>query len=123
MAKGPADAEHFAGFVNLRKKDTGHKMASMFEKLEPSNPECEVSHEDVEYWIRADKGTTESRTIADVALIYAVMKPDPESETLDNESFRRKKTLQRIFRGPKLPTRILHLRSSPKAGHVTRHRK
>jgi hypothetical protein len=86
MAKGPLDAEHFVGFINLRNKDTGHKMASMFEKQESSNPESEVSHEDVEDWIHADKETIESRSIADVALIDAVMNPDPESKTLDNES-------------------------------------
>jgi hypothetical protein len=34
MAKGASSAEHFAGF-NVRNKDAGHKMASMFEKLEP----------------------------------------------------------------------------------------
>jgi len=46
MAKGAADAKHFAGF-DVRYKDMGHKMASMFEKLEASSPECEVSHQDV----------------------------------------------------------------------------
>jgi len=55
MAKGAADAKYFAGF-NVRNKDTGHKMASIFEKLELSNPECEVSHEDVAVWTPAIKG-------------------------------------------------------------------
>jgi hypothetical protein len=64
-------------------------MASMFEKLQPSNPEREVSHDDVEDWIHADKGIVQSRTVADGALIDAVMNPDPEIKTLDNESFRR----------------------------------
>ena len=78
MAKGAADAKHFVGF-NVRNKDTGHKMASIFEKLELSNPEREVSHEDVEDWIPAYKGIVQSRTVADGALIDAVMNPSPES--------------------------------------------
>jgi len=48
-------------------------------KLELSNPEREVSHEDVEDWIPAYKGIVQSRTVADGALIDAVMNPSPES--------------------------------------------
>jgi hypothetical protein len=87
---------NFAGF-NVRSKNADHEMESMFEKLEPSSPECEVSHEDVEDWIHADKGIVVSRTIADGALIDAVMNPHPESKTLDNESFRRRNRHREYF--------------------------
>ena len=69
----------------------------MFEKLEPSNPEWEVSHEDVEDWIHAYKGIVVSRTVAEGALINAVMNPDPESKTLDNESLRRRNGHREYF--------------------------
>ena len=72
-------------------------MASMFEKLEPSHPECEVSHEDVEDWIHADKGIVESRTVADGALIDAVMNPGTESKTFDSGSFRRRNRHREYF--------------------------
>jgi len=39
--EGASDEEDFAGF-NFRNKDTVHEMVS-YEKLNPSNPECELS--------------------------------------------------------------------------------
>jgi len=45
----------------------------MFEKLDPSNAECEVSQVDVQ-------------AIADEDLINAVMNSDSESKTLENKS-------------------------------------
>jgi len=41
----------------------------MFEKLDPSNPECGVSQVDVEEWIDADKRIAVSRTRADEYLM------------------------------------------------------
>ena len=119
MAKGASGAEHFEGF-NVRDKDRGHKMASMFEKLKHSNPECEVSHEDVEDWIHADKGIVVTRTIAGRALIDADMNQTLKVKLLRTNRSDEETATEMIHRGPKLPTRTLHLRSSPKAVHVTR---
>jgi hypothetical protein len=52
--RGCLDEEDFAGFY-VHNKDTVHELVSLFEKLDPSNPECEVSQEGVEEWIVADK--------------------------------------------------------------------
>ena len=61
-------------------------MVSMFEKLDSSNPECEVSQVDVEEWIDVVKVIEVQRAIADGDLINAVMNPDSESKTLANKS-------------------------------------
>ena len=119
-AEVASDEEYFVGF-NVRSKDIVHEMVSMFEKLDAWNPECEVSQVDVEEWIDADKGIVVSSTITDEDLINALMNSDPESKILTH--LQTKKSPQRKFLWPKLPTRILHFWSCPKAGHVTRHRK
>jgi hypothetical protein len=54
----------------------------MFEKLDPSNPECEASQVDVEDWIDADEGIVLSHTLANEDLINAIVNPDSESKTL-----------------------------------------
>jgi len=69
------------GFIDGN-KDTVHEVVSLFEILDPSNPECEVSQVDVEEWIDADKGIVFSHTIADENLTNAVMNPNSESKTL-----------------------------------------
>jgi hypothetical protein len=46
-------------------RDTVHEVVSLFEILDTSNPECEVSRLDTEEWIDADKGIVLSHTIAD----------------------------------------------------------
>jgi hypothetical protein len=94
----------------------------MFEELEHSKPECEVSHEDVEDWIHADKGIVVSRIMAYGALIDTVMNPNPESKTRENESSDEGTFTEKIS-WTKAAEGILHPRSWPKAGHVTRHRK
>jgi len=38
---------------NVQGKGTFHEM--VFEKLDPSDPDCEVSQVDVEEWINADR--------------------------------------------------------------------
>jgi hypothetical protein len=58
----------------------------MFEKLDPSNPECEGSQVDVEEWINEYKGIVVSCTIAIEDLINAIMNPDSESKTCENKS-------------------------------------
>jgi len=63
-------------------KDTVHEVVSLFEILDSSNPECEVSQVDVEEWIDADKGIVFSYTIAGENLTNAVMNPNSESKTL-----------------------------------------
>jgi hypothetical protein len=84
-AEGALDEEHFAGF-NIHNKDTVQKMASMCEKLDPSNTECEGSQVDVEEWIDVGTGIEMQRAIADEDLINAVMNPDSERKTLENKS-------------------------------------
>lgn len=54
FAENASDKEGFMGF-NVCNRDTGHEMVSSFNKLDPSNPECEVSWPEVEEWIGADK--------------------------------------------------------------------
>jgi hypothetical protein len=71
-AEGALDEEHFVGF-NVHNKDKVHEMASMFEKLDTSNAECEVSQVDVD-------------AIADEDLINAIMNSDSESKTPENKS-------------------------------------
>jgi len=51
--------------LNDCNKDTVHEVVSLFEILNPSNPECEASQVDVEEWVDADKGIVLSRSIAD----------------------------------------------------------
>jgi len=50
-SEGAPNEEDFEGF-NVRNKDTVHEMVSMFETLDPWNPECEVSQVDVEEWMQ-----------------------------------------------------------------------
>lgn len=78
------DEEDLAG-VYVRHKDTVHELVSMFEKLDPSNPECGVSQADVEEWIDAHKRTVVSRTRADEDIMNAVMNPCSKSKIIDNE--------------------------------------
>jgi hypothetical protein len=61
VALGKGD---FTGF-NVRNKDTVHEMVSMSQKVDPSNPESEVSRKDVEGWGDVDKGIVVPCTIAD----------------------------------------------------------
>jgi len=83
--EGASDVEDFAGF-NIRNKDTVHEMVSLYEKLNSSKPECELSQVDVEVWADAGKGTAVSSTVADVDSIHTFLSPDSESKVLDNES-------------------------------------
>ena len=69
------------GFIDCN-KDTVCEVVSLFEVLDPSNPECEASRVDVEEWIDADKEIVLSHTIADENLINAVMNPNFASKTL-----------------------------------------
>jgi len=94
----------------------------MFETLDPSNPECEVSQVDVEEWIDAGKGIVVAHTIVDGVLINAVYEPRLKVKFLFT-SFQTKKSSQRTCVGLKLPTHILHFCSVLKAGHVIWHRK
>jgi vesicle coat complex subunit len=84
-AEGALDEEHFAGF-NVHNKDTVCEMASMCEKLDLSNPECEGRQVDVEEWINVGKGIEMQRAIAYEDLINAIKSPDSESKTLENRS-------------------------------------
>jgi hypothetical protein len=70
-AVGALDEEHFAGF-NVHNKDTVPEMESMFEKLDPSNPEYEGSQVDVEEWIDVGKGIEMQCAIAYEDLINTV---------------------------------------------------
>jgi hypothetical protein len=54
--EGASDEEDFVGF-NINNKNTVHEMVSLYEKLNPSIPECKVSQVDVELWTDASKGT------------------------------------------------------------------
>jgi hypothetical protein len=54
---------------NVHNKDTVPEMASMFEKLDPSNPAWGVSQVDVEERTDADKGIEVQCTIADEDLL------------------------------------------------------
>ena len=83
--KGASDEKDFTG-CNIRNKDTIHEMVSLYEKLNPSKPECEVSQVNVEVWTDAGKGSAVSRTVADVDSTNAFMSPDSGSKILDNES-------------------------------------
>ena len=56
----------------------------MSAKTDPSNPESEVSQEDVEEWGDADKGIVVSLTIAVEDLINAVMNPASEGKPPEN---------------------------------------
>ena len=72
-AEGASVEERVAGFY-VHSRDTVHELVSMFEKLDTSIPECQVSQVYMEEWIDANKGIV-SRTIADEHLINAVMNP------------------------------------------------
>jgi hypothetical protein len=85
IAEDALNKGDFTGFA-VRNKDTIHEMVSMSEKMDPSNPKSEVSHEDVEEWGNADKGILVSCTIATEDLINAVMNPTSESKPLENLS-------------------------------------
>jgi hypothetical protein len=63
-AESASDEEDFEGFY-VRNEETFHEIVSMFVKWDPSNPEFEVSQEDVEECINANKGTAVLRTIGD----------------------------------------------------------
>jgi hypothetical protein len=54
IAKVALDEEGFMGF-NVHNRDAVHEKLLMFEKLDPSNPECEVSEVDVAECISAAK--------------------------------------------------------------------
>ena len=54
IAKGALDEEGFMGF-NVHNRDTVLEKVLMSEKLDPSNPECEVSQVDVAECINAAK--------------------------------------------------------------------
>jgi len=54
IAKGALDEEGFMGF-NVHNRDTVHEKVLMFVKLDPSNPEREVSQVDVAECINAAK--------------------------------------------------------------------
>jgi hypothetical protein len=83
--EGASDEEDFAGF-NIRNKDTVHEMVSLYEKLNTSNPEWELSQVDVEVWTDAGKGTNVSSTLTDVQSFNTFLSPVNESKILDNES-------------------------------------
>ena len=44
------------------------------------------THDDVEDWINVDKGIVLSRAVADMALIDAVMNPNPDRKSLEKAS-------------------------------------
>ena len=83
--EGASDEEDFAGF-NIRNIDTVHEMVSLYEKLNTSNPEWELSQVDVEVWTDAGKGTNVSSTLTDVQSFNTFLSPVNESKILDNES-------------------------------------
>jgi hypothetical protein len=77
--------EDFVGF-NVCIKDTVHEMVLMFEKLDPSRAEREVSQVNPEERIDEGKGIEVPLIIADDDLINAVMNSGCESKTLENKS-------------------------------------
>jgi hypothetical protein len=102
--EGASDEEDFTGFNVCNK---GHKMVSMFEKMDSSNPICEVSQVDVEEWIDADIWIEVSRTIAYKDLINAVMNTEVEIKLL-RKDLQMKKSSKRKSGGLKLPMHIPH---------------
>jgi len=54
IAEGALDEHGFVGF-NVHNRHSVHEKLLMFKKLDPSNPECEVSQVDVEECISAAK--------------------------------------------------------------------
>jgi hypothetical protein len=54
IAKGALDEEGFMGF-NVHNRHSVHGKVLMFEKLDLSNPECDMSQVDVEECINAAK--------------------------------------------------------------------
>ena len=82
-------------------------MVSMFEKMDPSNPICEVRQVDVEEWIDEDIWIEVSRTIAYKDLINAVMNTDAEIKLLTTDLQLKKSSRRKFFR-LKLPMRIPH---------------
>jgi len=85
IAEGASLEKDFVVF-NVCNKDAVHEMVLMFEKLDPSDAECEVSQVDAEERIEKGKGIEVSRTVANEDLINAVMNSGSESKTLENES-------------------------------------
>jgi len=68
IAEGPSVEKDFMVF-NVCNKDTVHEMVLMFEKLDSSDAEREVSQVDTEERIDEGKGIEVSRTIANGDLI------------------------------------------------------
>jgi len=99
---------------NVCNKDTVHEMVSMSEKMNPSNPESEVSQEDVEEWGDADKGIVVSHTIAVEDLINAVMNPASESKPLENQSSDKETVQLKICKAAELYSTLLKfIKSQP----------
>jgi hypothetical protein len=84
IAEGALVENDFMVF-NVCNKDTVHEMVLMFEKLDSSDAECEVSQVDTEERIDEGKGIEVSCTTANGDLINAVMNTGSENETLENE--------------------------------------
>jgi hypothetical protein len=94
--------EDFVAFNDCN-KDTVHEVASVFEILGHSNPECEASWVNVEEWIDASKGIVLSHTIAgNENLINVVV--NPHSESKNSLNLEMKKSSQRKILGLKLLT-------------------
>jgi len=101
----------FTGF-NVCNKDTVHEMVLMSEKMDPSNPESEVTQEDVEEWGDADKGIVMSRIIAVEDLINAVMNPASESKPLENQSSDKETVPVKICKAAELYSTLLKFTKS-----------
>jgi hypothetical protein len=95
ISEGALVEEDFVGF-NVCNKHTVHEMVSMFEKLDPSSAEREVSQVDAEERIDEGKGIEVSFIVADDDLINAVMNSGSESKTLENESSNKEIVTEKI---------------------------
>jgi hypothetical protein len=84
IAKGALFEKDFMVF-NVCNKDTVHEMVLMFEKLDSSYAEREMSRVDAEERIDEGKGIEVSCTITNGDLINAVMNTGSENKTLENE--------------------------------------
>jgi hypothetical protein len=105
IAEGAGDEEDFNGF-NVCNKEV-HKMVSLFEKMDPSNPKYEVSQVGVEEWIDEDIQIEVSCTTAYEDLINAVMNTDADIKLLRTD-LQMKKSSQRKCFGLKLLMHIPH---------------
>jgi len=103
IAEGASDEEDFTGFHVCNKEV--HEMMSTFEKMDPSNPICEVNRVDVVEQIDEDIWIEVSRTIAYKDLINAVMNTDSEIKVLRADLQMKKSSKRKFFR-LKLPMRI-----------------